>query len=160
VALRGALNLAVSEAAIALIGGEAAGILLAESLGESGSGDDDAPSREDTLEVDEAKRALAGKDTLTDLIPETETPLVRPRSPVPAAISRFIWERNAARNAGTNRCYICGQDVVRVQNQKGVSPPCNQGQIEHIDPVALGGTNCPSNLDIACRRCNLEKGAK
>lgn len=29
---------------------------------------------------------------------------------------------------------------------------------DHITPVAHGGTNEPSNLAPACRRCNLSKG--
>lgn len=32
--------------------------------------------------------------------------------------------------------------------------------IDHIHPVAKGGTNDPKNLTVACVRCNISKGAK
>jgi len=32
--------------------------------------------------------------------------------------------------------------------------------IDHIHPVAKGGTNDPKNLTIACVHCNISKGAK
>lgn len=31
--------------------------------------------------------------------------------------------------------------------------------VDHILPVALGGSNDPDNLTIACKACNLSKGA-
>lgn len=32
--------------------------------------------------------------------------------------------------------------------------------IEHINPIARGGSNGPENICLACWKCNLEKGAK
>jgi hypothetical protein len=32
--------------------------------------------------------------------------------------------------------------------------------IDHVEPVARGGTNDPANLCVACKDCNLSKGAK
>jgi 5-methylcytosine-specific restriction endonuclease McrA len=32
--------------------------------------------------------------------------------------------------------------------------------VDHIQPIALGGDNSPSNLQILCPPCNLKKGAK
>nr|WP_139110026.1 HNH endonuclease signature motif containing protein [Ensifer sp. LC163] len=32
--------------------------------------------------------------------------------------------------------------------------------VDHILPVALGGSNDPENLTVACRDCNLSKGAR
>lgn len=32
--------------------------------------------------------------------------------------------------------------------------------IDHHTPLALGGTNDPENLTVACQRCNSIKGAK
>lgn len=32
--------------------------------------------------------------------------------------------------------------------------------VDHVDPVALGGENDPSNLVTACEDCNLGKGAE
>jgi 5-methylcytosine-specific restriction endonuclease McrA len=31
--------------------------------------------------------------------------------------------------------------------------------IDHIIPVAAGGTDDPANLQVLCRRCNSAKGA-
>lgn len=33
-------------------------------------------------------------------------------------------------------------------------------QVDHIIPIARGGTNWPSNLQILCAPCNMSKGAK
>lgn len=32
--------------------------------------------------------------------------------------------------------------------------------VDHIMPIALGGTNCPDNLQVLCPPCNLSKHAK
>jgi len=32
--------------------------------------------------------------------------------------------------------------------------------VDHIQPIALGGSNWPSNLQILCPTCNMSKGAK
>jgi hypothetical protein len=32
-------------------------------------------------------------------------------------------------------------------------------QIDHVIPVSRGGTNSDDNLALACRRCNIAKGA-
>jgi 5-methylcytosine-specific restriction endonuclease McrA len=49
-------------------------------------------------------------------------------------------------------CYYCGCALSaepRAQNQK---------TIDHKIPKSRGGTNHPSNVVAACRRCNEEKG--
>lgn len=33
-------------------------------------------------------------------------------------------------------------------------------QLDHLLPVALGGTNDPDNLVVCCKRCNTRKGDK
>jgi 5-methylcytosine-specific restriction endonuclease McrA len=47
------------------------------------------------------------------------------------------------------RCYWCG-----------VSVPWSAKHVDHVIPVARGGSNGPENLVIACASCNLSKGAK
>ena len=32
--------------------------------------------------------------------------------------------------------------------------------IDHIHPIAAGGTNAPDNLQLLCARCNSRKGAR
>lgn len=51
------------------------------------------------------------------------------------------------RKAQGNRCYICGKKLKKFH-------------VDHFIPIALGGTNDPGNLRLACPRCNLSKSAK
>jgi len=46
------------------------------------------------------------------------------------------------------RCYWCGQKLGRNYH------------VDHVIPIALGGSNGPENLVIACAKCNASKGAK
>lgn len=53
----------------------------------------------------------------------------------------------AIRAAQGNRCYLCGKKLKKYH-------------IDHFIPLALGGTNDPGNLRLACPKCNKSKGAK
>jgi 5-methylcytosine-specific restriction endonuclease McrA len=46
------------------------------------------------------------------------------------------------------RCYWCGEKIV------------GKPHIDHIIPLARGGSNGPENLCVSCPTCNLSKGAK
>lgn len=48
------------------------------------------------------------------------------------------------------KCAECGVSVRRKINR----------HVDHIIPIALGGTSWPNNLQILCPPCNLSKGAK
>lgn len=63
------------------------------------------------------------------------------REIIPASVRSLIFERDG------HQCAYC----------RTHSGPFH---IDHIDPVALGGSNEPENLTVACARCNLSKGAK
>lgn len=54
----------------------------------------------------------------------------------------------AIRVAQGNRCYLCGRSLKHGYH------------IDHFIPLALGGTNEPGNLRLACPHCNLTKSAK
>jgi 5-methylcytosine-specific restriction endonuclease McrA len=41
----------------------------------------------------------------------------------------------------------------------GATPPSVILQVDHIHPVADGGTNDPDNLITSCQPCNIGKGA-
>ena len=43
------------------------------------------------------------------------------------------------------KCYLCGDDAT---------------EMDHVIPIARGGSNWPANLRPACRSCNSQKGAK
>ena len=51
------------------------------------------------------------------------------------------------RKAQGNRCYICGKKLKKYH-------------IDHFIPLALGGSNDPGNLRLACPHCNQRKSAK
>ena len=65
---------------------------------------------------------------------------------------------NHAAHAAAKRppCAICGRQVRR--ERKWPHPMC--GVVDHIVPVANGGTNDPSNLQWVHKRCNESKGAR
>ncbi|MCS0639222.1 polymorphic toxin-type HINT domain-containing protein [Streptomyces sp. LP05-1] len=59
---------------------------------------------------------------------------------------------------GVPTCEICGKEVVRPKkSQRGVTPPENEWQIDHIQPKSRGGSGDPSNGQVLCRVCNREK---
>lgn len=50
------------------------------------------------------------------------------------------------------QCNTCGKNLIRY-NKK-------QYHIDHITPIAKGGSNWPKNLQLLCPKCNLSKHAK
>ncbi len=66
------------------------------------------------------------------------------RAPVPAAVRRRVYSRDHY------TCQYCGRG-----EDRGVQPV-----IDHIYPVARGGTNDIRNLITACAVCNAAKGAR
>jgi 5-methylcytosine-specific restriction endonuclease McrA len=56
-----------------------------------------------------------------------------------------------------NACVFCGVKHLGIYPDRQVKAIL---EVEHIVPVSRGGTNDPSNLTVACRRCNRKKGTK
>jgi len=48
----------------------------------------------------------------------------------------------------SNECVYCGKDI------------SDYYHVDHIMPIALGGSNGPENLQCLCPTCNIRKGAK
>jgi hypothetical protein len=72
-----------------------------------------------------------------------------------------VKQENASRNDGTNRCENCGVETVPAQqHKKGITPPTNETQVDHVVPKSKGGKGVPENGQILCRDCNLKKGDK
>jgi len=68
---------------------------------------------------------------------------------------------NARKHGGENHCEDCGvQTAPSQQSQKGVTPPKNETQVDHVIPRAKGGDGSPDNGQVLCRDCNNKKGDK
>lgn len=59
---------------------------------------------------------------------------------IPAAVREYVFQRDGF------RCRGCAK-----------SPPEVQLQIDHIIPIAQGGSNDISNLQTLCKTCNRRK---
>ncbi|MGK3994888.1 RHS repeat-associated core domain-containing protein [Sorangium sp. So ce1024] len=85
----------------------------------------------------------------------------RPAQPFTKAGKDEIWKRNAAVHRGANKCDNCGADVVRPQKHtKAVTPPNNEGHVDHVTSRSKGGSGTIENGQLLCRNCNLEKGSQ
>ena len=76
--------------------------------------------------------------------------------------------RNSNRRARVRNSAGChtDADILNIHRaQKGKCAYCRvllrgKWHVDHIVPLFLGGHNGPSNLQLTCPQCNLEKGAK
>ncbi|TAG99718.1 MAG: HNH endonuclease [Sphingobacteriales bacterium] len=69
-----------------------------------------------------------------------------------------VIEDNKNTNDGVNKCEICGVETVPAQkSEKGVTPPRNEIQVDHINAKSKGGAGLPSNGQVLCRDCNRKK---
>lgn len=66
-----------------------------------------------------------------------------PRIPIPMEVRKYVYSRDK------NQCQSCGKKLTETTLN-----------IDHIIPLAKGGSNDISNLQTLCRDCNQEKKAK
>lgn len=71
------------------------------------------------------------------------------RGPIPRWVRDQLWMDSKG------RCSYCGEEMVRRTGERGPKAYT----IDHIVPVAQGGSDDITNLAAACRTCNNEKGA-
>lgn len=64
-----------------------------------------------------------------------------PRILMPPEVREYVFKRDR------HQCQACGK-----------KPPEVKLQVDHIIPLAKGGTNDISNLQTLCQGCNLAKG--
>lgn len=72
----------------------------------------------------------------------TDTARYRREHPLSAAVRAMVW----AKTGGV--CHYCGKQT----------NPFADFTVDHVVPLAKGGTNELDNLVPACRRCNSAKG--
>jgi hypothetical protein len=72
------------------------------------------------------------------------------------ADKRAMDAANANANGGVNKCTNCGQEVVKVGNEKGQTPPGNQLQRHHDPPLKDGGNSTSWWNRIFCRDCHAD----
>lgn len=89
---------------------------------------------------------------------------VKPGGNFTPAQKRAIYEENMRRNNGVLRADDTGEALVMPQkSQRGVTPPRNEAQIDHIDaknpanPNAARGTNSYGNARVISRETNRQK---
>jgi len=63
-----------------------------------------------------------------------------PRIPIPEAVRQYVYQRDR------HQCQSCGKTTPEISLS-----------IDHIVPLALGGTNDLSNLQTLCLPCNQRK---
>jgi len=79
--------------------------------------------------------------------------------------ARALCRNRQARKRAAEGTYT-GDDVKRIYGaQKGKCACCNKKvgdnyHVDHVMPLALGGSNWPSNLQVLCPSCNSKKNAK
>lgn len=71
-----------------------------------------------------------------------------------AEIEERVVLRTRLSEAQNHRCCWCH---VRFSDVLGAD---DAPSLEHVIPIALGGTNTPDNLAVACRRCNTKRGTQ
>ncbi len=71
---------------------------------------------------------------------------------------RQIDQANAEKYGGTNVCENCQVEVTPGRrHERGVTPPGNERQRDHVVPRSKGGSGIPDNGQVLCRTCNIQK---
>lgn len=105
-----------------------------------------------------AKVLQTGSTLTTGTKVEKAGQAIRPGQPFTQGGKKQVWSRNAAKHDGINKCDTCGVDVIKPQKHtKGVTPPTDEGQVDHMTAKSKGGSGTPDNGQLLCRDCNLEK---
>ncbi len=74
---------------------------------------------------------------------------------------QLVKQKNAEEHEGKNHCENCDVETVPgKKHEKGVTPPRNETQVDHIIPKAKDGPGDVDNAQVLCRDCNLKKGSK
>jgi hypothetical protein len=78
--------------------------------------------------------------------------------PFTKAVTDLAKKLNREKNGGVLKSEKSGDALVPgKQSTKGVTPPDNEAQVDHITPRAAGGDNSIDNAQILSRKENIEK---
>ncbi|MGA2279421.1 MAG: RHS repeat-associated core domain-containing protein [Verrucomicrobiota bacterium] len=78
--------------------------------------------------------------------------------PFTRAQKRDILNANRERNGGELHSDLSGEPLVPSQKSaKGVTPPPNEAQVDHVIPRSKGGPNTPENAQLLSRKENRAK---
>lgn len=64
------------------------------------------------------------------------------------------WLKSGVFHRDKGRCQGCLRDLT------GLATPVHDLHLDHIIPLAQGGSNDPTNFQLTCAKCNLSKGGK
>lgn len=66
-----------------------------------------------------------------------------------------VIDVNKEQNGGKTVCETCGKETIpAAKDVRGVAPPKNRTEIDHIDKRRDGGSGTPNNGRVRCRGCN------
>jgi hypothetical protein len=71
------------------------------------------------------------------------------------------WKANEAKHGGQATCDSCKQPIVPSERSaRGIKPPPNEGQLDHVVPRVQNGNGSLDNAQYLCRTCNRAKSDK
>ncbi|HDS1578972.1 TPA: HNH endonuclease [Stenotrophomonas maltophilia] len=74
---------------------------------------------------------------------------------------REVVQKNEQANGGQTTCEGCSVATTPAQqSQRGISTPKNETRVDHIIPKSKGGDGSPSNGQVLCSSCNIDKSNK
>jgi hypothetical protein len=112
--------------------------------------------------VDSVKKAVGSEGTGKGPYSHLEDPKnVGPGKDFTPAQKNKVIEENRKMNDGVVKSDQSGVEAVKPsKSQKGVTPPDNEWQIDHVVPKDKGGTNSYDNAQVLTRKENREKWNK
>ena len=82
----------------------------------------------------------------------------RAGKPFTPAGRQEVIRANKEAHGGRTTCANCGKPTTpSQQTQRGVTPQDDETNVDHKIPQSRGGEGEPSNGQVLCRACNIEK---
>lgn len=125
-----------------------------------------------SMDNEETKRALTGRDRNADRVAQGKPPLGRPRGRNPRRDPPKVGKGNSKAASSTLGCmYPCVADFrayirEKVRNRdRDTCRYCGKVctgpiHLDHVIPSSRGGGDSDTNLVVACVECNMRKGQR